>query len=209
MPIGDTLVVTDGLTWQAADIPGTGHYCFVGVLDHPADPAPVPPPPTDFDGFRAFVRGQNNVTWRNFNVVDELDDPSADPFMQPFLIVNYPDKRRYFDFIIERRMPREVKVWLELPIGIAKVFCGEINLDCKFDRKARTARILLPACPRAVVQRVPLVAKSRLKCRFIFEGLTKHGNPGNMLSIGQHFEGAELGRVTWRFDRKRDPKKIY
>ncbi|MDA1315619.1 MAG: S8 family serine peptidase [Acidobacteria bacterium] len=208
VPVGDTLVVTDPLTWQSADIPATGHYCFVGILDHPADPAPVLPSPTDFDGFRAFIRGQNNVTWRNFNVVDELTDPAADPSDQPFLIVNFPDRRRYFEFVIERRIPAEVEVWLELPLEIASAFCGQLDLKCKLDRKKRTAQILLPATPRVVVPRVLLPAKARLNCRFILKSLSKHGNPGNMLSIGQHFEGEELGRVTWRFDAKRDPKDL-
>jgi len=40
IPTGDTLVCSDALVWPAAAIPGDGHYCFIGVLDHPQDPAP-------------------------------------------------------------------------------------------------------------------------------------------------------------------------
>lgn len=208
VPADDTLVVTDALVWPAAQIPAEGHYCFVGVLDHAADPAPVLPSPTDFDGFRSFIRNQNNVTWRNFNVVDELDDPGADPSALPFLIANYPDRRRFFDFVIDRRLPPEIRVWIELPMQIAKPFCGGLDLDCRLDHERRVARIALPNATRMVVPRVLLPPDAKLECRFVVEGLSKHGRPGHLIAIGQHFEGEELGRVSWRFDHKRDPERI-
>lgn len=208
VPMGDTLVVTDPLTWAELDIPGEGHYCLVGILDHPADPAPLLPSPTDWDGFRAFIRNQNNVTWRNFNVIDDVFDPDADPSVQDFLIANFPDARRYFDFVIERRIPRSVQVWLEVPMQIAKAFLRDLDLKVKVDQENQRVRMLLPAASRMVVPRVLLPAKARLNCRFMFKGFSKHGNPGNMISIGQHFKKQEVGRVTWHFSKKRDPKEI-
>ena len=56
----------------------------MAVLDHPMDPAPPIPGPTDWAGFLDMIRNHNNVTWRNFNVVDV--DPSADPIALPFLL---------------------------------------------------------------------------------------------------------------------------
>jgi hypothetical protein len=208
VPADDTLVVTDALVWQSGDIPAEGHYCFVGVLDHPADPAPLLPSPTDWDGFRAFIRNQNNVTWRNFNVVDNLDDPSADPQALPFLIANLRDRRRLFDFVIERRLGHDVQVVLELPLGLAKAFAGDLDLRREIDREQGLARLWLPGAPRLVVPGVLLPAGARVECRFLISGLAKNGRPGNMISIGQHEKGLEVGRVTWRFERKRDPKKI-
>jgi hypothetical protein len=208
VPVGDILTVTDGLIWPEAEIPGEGHYCLVGVLDHAADPAPVLPPPTDFDGFRSFIRNQNNVTWRNFNVVDNIDDPSADPSALPFLVVNFPDRRRVFDFVIERRLPEEAWLWIEVPLALAKPFCARVDLDCRIDKKRQTARIALPRAARMVVPEVLLPAEARLTCRFVVEGLSKYGRPGHGIAIGQHYKGEELGRVSWRFDRKRDPKRI-
>ncbi|MDH3602095.1 MAG: hypothetical protein OEU26_20985, partial [Candidatus Tectomicrobia bacterium] len=202
----DTLKVSDALVWSSGDIPAEGHYCFIGVLDHLADPAPVLPSPTDWDGFRSFIRGQNNVTWRNFNVVDDVFGPGPAPSFQNFLIANYPDRRRIFAFVIERRIPRGVDVWLELPLEIANPFIGDLDLKVDVDREKRIALILLPAAPRMVVPKVLLPAKARFRCRFHFKGLAEHGRPGNMLSIGQHFEDQEVGRVTWRFVKPRDPK---
>lgn len=207
VPPDDSLVVADALVWGAADIPGDGHYCFIGVLDHPADPAPPLPSPTDWDGFRTFIRNQNNVTWRNFNVVDNLDDPSADPHALPFLIANFRDRRRYFDFVIERRLSPRTRVALELPLGLAKAFAGDLSLDIEVDRESRLARLWLPRAPRLTVPRVLLPAGARVECRFLIFGLAKTGRPGNTISIGQHEKDLEVGRVTWRFERKRNPRK--
>jgi hypothetical protein len=203
VPLGETLVVTDPLTWPAAGVPGTGHYCFVAVLDHPADPAPVLPSPTDFDGFRAFIRNQNNVTWRNFNVVEAVAEPSADPSAHPFLIANFPKERRYFDFVIQRRLAREVRVTLDVPAALAKAFMAGMEMDCKLDRKRQRARFLLPSAPYLRAHRVLLPPDARLNCLITFSGVSKHAKPGQMLSISQVFEDEEVGRVTWRFDRKR------
>ncbi|WP_425091760.1 S8 family serine peptidase [Tropicimonas sp. S265A] len=207
VPMGDTLVVADPLTWAEADIPGEGHYCYVGVLNHAADPAPVLPSPTDWDGFRSFIRNQNNVTWRNFNVVDDIEDPSADPAALPFLIANFPDRRRAFDFVIDRRLPREVEVTLELPRAVAKFFADALNVDpIQIDDDA-LMHLPLPTGGRMVIPDVLMPAKARMQCRFIVKNLGK-ARPGNMISIGQFFAEQEMGRVTWRFDRKRDPKQV-
>lgn len=206
VPTGDTLVVSDALTWPAGDIPGEGHYCFVGILDHAADPAPVLPAPTDWNGFRTFIRNQNNVTWRNFNVIDDVFDPGTDPSVQDFLIANFPDRRRFFHFVIERRIPRRVEVWLEVPMEFAKAFIGDLDLEVKVDRRRRLVAMRLPTASRLMVPRVLLPAKIRLKCRFIFKGLSKYARPGNMLSMAQLFKKQEVGRVTWFFSKKRNPK---
>ena len=207
VPADDTLQVSDALVWPSADIPAEGHYCYIGVLDHGADPAPVLPSPTDWDGFRAFIRGQNNVTWRNFNVIDDVFGPGPTPSVHEFLIANYPDRRRFFDFVIERRLPRGVEVWLDVPLEIAKAFVRDQHLEVEVDRQERRVRILLPTAPRLVAPQVLLPPKARFRCRFHFKGLSQHGRPGNMLSIGQHFEEQEVGRVTWRFVEPRDPKE--
>ena len=76
VPTGEVLTVTPGITWAEAEIPAPGHYCFVGIVDHPADPAPSPGS-SDWTNFPTFIKNNNNVTWRNFNVID--NDPAVDP----------------------------------------------------------------------------------------------------------------------------------
>lgn len=199
VPQGDTLVVTDALVWPAADIPATGHYCFVGIVDHPADPAPLLPTPTDWDGFRAFIANNNNVAWRNFNVVDNVGDPSADPVSLPFLIANAPDERRIFALTIEQRLSRGVQVALEVPRVLAKDIIGGLGGKIEEDRETKRVRIHLPAAPSLVVPRLLLGAGARHKCQFILHGVGQNAREGNRLAIAQHFEGAEVGRVSWQF----------
>lgn len=206
-PDDDSLVVTDAVTWMEADIPGPGHYCFVAILDHPADPAPVLP--ATFPSFSDFIRDNNNVAWRNFNVIDDIEDPAGDPSIQDFLIANFPDQeRRVFDLVIERRLPRAVKVTMDVPVQLARAICGELDLKCEFTDDRQRARITLPSARRMVVPKVVLGSNARLKCRFIVEGVSEFGRAGNALSIGQFHEGQELGRVSWQWAKKRDPKNL-
>jgi hypothetical protein len=208
VPQGDMLVVSNALVWPAAQIPATGHYCFIGILSHAADPAPVLPTPTDWNGFLAFIANNNNVAWRNFNVVDVIGEPAADPVALPFLIANAPGERRQFSLSIERRLTRGVEVVLEVPMLIANDIIGGQDLKVEFDRKAKVARILLPTASALTVQRVLLPGGAKLPCRFIVRGAAKRAKPGNSLSIAQVFEGTEVGRVTWQFVKVRKAELI-
>ncbi len=207
VPVGDTLVVTDPLTWAEADIPAEGHYCFIGVAGSADDPAPPLPSATDWNGFASFIKNQNNVAWRNFNVVDAIEDPDQDPYLAGFLIANFPDQRRLFDFVIEQRLAERVNVKLELPLQIMKPFVSGLDVDFKVDRRRRTAIIDLPRSQRLSIRNVALPSEARLQCRFIVEGAAKSGRPGNNISIAQIWDRLEVGRVTWQFSRKRDPER--
>ena len=54
-----------------------GTDVYDGYFLHPRDPAPSPGALLNWTNFNNFIRNNNNVTWRNFNVVD--NDPSLDP----------------------------------------------------------------------------------------------------------------------------------
>src|SRR5690606_6506391 len=93
VPMGEQVMVSDAITWPAAAIPGPGHYCFVGLVGAAGDPAPAPADFLNFDNFRLFIRQNNNVTWRNFNVVDSEPDPAIGFVPMPFLMPGAPDRR--------------------------------------------------------------------------------------------------------------------
>lgn len=125
VPSGNTLVVAPPLTWPAADVPPTGHYCFVAVLDHPQDAAPAIPGPTDWDGFTDIIANNNNVTWRNFNVIDVVADPQADPIELPFLLAGAPGQDRLFDLDIAVHLPEDARLFLMLPPAAAAGLPGQ------------------------------------------------------------------------------------
>ena len=91
VPAGDILTVAEEIVWGQGDIPAAGHYCFVAIASTANDPAPPLAHLTDFDNFNAFIRNNNNATWRNFNVVPSTG-PSADPVVMPFLAVGALDR---------------------------------------------------------------------------------------------------------------------
>jgi hypothetical protein len=210
VPQGDTLVVTDALVWPAADIPATGHYCMVALLDQAQDAAPpLPPGPPSFDwnAFTDFIRAHNNVTWRNFNVVDDLPDPSGDPSALPFLIAGAPDRTRAFDFEIIRRLPERAQLILEIPLAIAGQIAERRMWKFEVDRERMVARILLPALPRLGLCGLKLSAGARHRCQFLVRGGRGLDFRGNGVAIRQVYHDLEVGRVTWEYAaRKRDPR---
>jgi serine protease len=206
VPQGDTLVVADPITWSSADIPATGHYCFVGMIDHPGDPAPPLPAATDWAGFTDFIRNQNNVTWRNFNVVN-VEPDAADTIALPFQIAGAPDRARIFGLEIMQHIPRDIKVWLELPLMIAKPFLYGQNLEYKFDRKKGLVKLRLPARPSMKVPRIKLGKSARIKARLLIEGNKKQQvQPGHRVAIRQLYDDMEVGRVTWQFHNRKTQK---
>ena len=199
VPQTDTLVVSDPLVWSSADIPATGHYCFVGITDHTGDPAPPLPAATDWDGFRSFIRNNNNVTWRNFNVVDLDPNSVSDTMSFPFLIAGAPDMVRMFDLEIQRHLPKEAQAWLELPLMAGKLFLRERLWNHTFDRKKGIVKLQLPAAPKLQFPQLRLNKKLRIKAKFVIEGVKKHVETGHRFAIRQLYENQEVGRITWQF----------
>jgi hypothetical protein len=118
VPTGDLLTVSDAIVWPSAEIPATGHYCFVALIGHAQDPAPAPADFLDWDNFRLFIRANNNVTWRNFNVVNNVPPPAADPpnyVPLPFMAAGAPDKARRMRFEVMGRLPKGAIALLEMP----------------------------------------------------------------------------------------------
>ena len=206
VPQGDTLVVTNPIIWSLADIPDTGHYCFVGILNHPSDPAPPIPGPMDWNGFRNFIRNQNNVTWRNFNVVNMA---SSSPSAMPFLIAGAPDRKRFFDLEIVQHMQKGIQIWLEVPIGLAKQFLEGRRWKFEIDRKKQVIRLLLPSKPRIYLPEMYLGKNAKYKSKFIVKGSRKLMQIGNWIAIRQLFEKEEVGRITWLFHKQKEDRRIF
>src|SRR5690606_30962284 len=113
--------VSDAIIWERENLPPQGHYCLVAIIGTDADPAPLPTDFGDWTKFQRFIRDNNNVTWRNFNVVDnQPDDPSvvieglkfkALPFVSP----GAPDIGRKMQLEVVAKLPEGARVYLEAP----------------------------------------------------------------------------------------------
>ena len=108
VPKGDSLVVTEPITWASSDIPAEGHYCLVGITGNTSDPKTLTQTQVanfiasgmTWEEFDYLIRGYNNVTWRNFNVIDVLPNFTLPLGPYKFKFKGAWDKERYFDILI-------------------------------------------------------------------------------------------------------------
>lgn len=204
VPAGDTLVVAGPIIWRGADIPAGGHYCFVAILDQSSDLKPPVPSETDWDGFCAFICNNNNVTWRNLNVIDNVPDPS----IQAFMMTGAPDRGRLFDVEIIRRLPEKANVILEVPLALFANLPDKSFLKAEIDRKEKIARLALPHLRSFVLENVKLRKGARYPCQLIVTGLKGQKASGHSIAIRQIFEEQEVGRITWAFEEKRGEARL-
>jgi serine protease len=198
VPTGNTLVVTDGLTWSKASLPPAGtHACFVAVLDDPQDPAPPIPAATDWDGFVAMIRNQNNVTWRNFDVINVLADPRADPAIMEFVIAGAPDEPRRFDLEILQDLPDDVSVRWDVAPGFVNQIPDALLARAEAAVGKDGIGFMLPRLPALPLCGVLIPAGARLSCRFVVQPGKGLARGTHRVAIRQVWGGVEVGRVTW------------
>ncbi len=193
---GNVLTVSDEIIWKASGIPETGHYCFVGIIGNDEDPAPDLEDFSDWDKFEHFIRAYNNVTWRNFNVVDNKPDPEEDPnyVVLPFFAPGALDKARQMQLEVVAKLPKGARVLFEMrPNLIDGRQLKELGVDPRRDR----AR--LPAKPRgAVTLRVRFPAKSKARGKLLIYIPKEKRDDEYEVFVRQLYRGKEVGRVTWR-----------
>ncbi len=99
-----------------ANIPAPGHYCFVAVAGNAQDPKPGLASFPTFDEYLAFVNN-NNVVWRNFNVVPGPPSPGPPSgfYRLPFFVPGAFDTSRTFALDSIARLPAGSRALLEIP----------------------------------------------------------------------------------------------
>jgi serine protease len=198
LPTGEQLICANALTWPKAEIPATGHYCFVGLLDHPQDPAPPLADFLNWDNFRLFIRNNNNVTWRNFNVVDV--DPSApDPAPQKFLVAGFPNRRLEMAVEMQLRLPRGAEVMLEAPLRFYREMKADLDV-VKMDGREQIAFARLPSTGRVPLGAGVMPEKARYPMRLHVKLPPADAREFGQILVRQLFQGEEeVGRVSWRY----------
>lgn len=199
VPVGDVLTVSPALVWPDAAIPGTGHYCFVTTLQHPNDPTPPIPGPLDWTTFQDMIRAYNNVTWRNFNVVNVLPDtPDAIPSFA-FNLAGAEDRALPFVFEVERKLPTDAVLELEGPMWLLLRLKGDNPWKLVQCKERRNARLILPALPRILMQEVRVPRGGLLPCVFKIHPRKGKVEYGHGIAIRQLYKGEEVGRINWQF----------
>jgi subtilase family protein len=207
VPMGEVLTVSNGITWPSAAIPATGHYCFVALTGNPQDPAPALADFLDWNNFTQFIRANNNVTWRNFNVVNNVPPPGANPpgfIPLPFMAHGAPDKGRRFDFEIVARLPREAKVLLEVPLEFADQLRLQPGLRSADKNKKKIVWIPINPAGHSGFNNIPFPARIRVPMRLLVALPKSLRGRAYEIFARQVFENAEVGRVTWRLTPNRE-----
>jgi serine protease len=213
VPIAEQLTVSDAIVWHQADIPGPGHYCFVGLVGNAADPAPGPADFLNWDNFRRFIRENNNVTWRNFNVENndpDVDDPTAPKGFKAlkFLAPGAPDKARHMALELLGKLPEGAKAMLEVPLDFYELLheCHQLG-KVSIDRKRAVALIPINPHGRTRFGDVLFPVKSRTTLRLLVQIPDRHRKRTYQIAARQFWEGEEVGRVTWQLQPKQMAKE--
>ena len=207
VPAGNVLTVSPVITWPQAQIPATGHYCFVALIGTAGDPAPAPAALFDWNTYQTFIRNNNNVTWRNFNVVDINPDPSLDPefVVLPFLAPGTPDQARVMNLEIVAKLPAGARAVLEVPLRLMEAV--EERPLFKVDKKRGVARLPVNPFGRFRLGAAVFPAKSTNAMRLLVHIPKDYRDRPYEVFARQLFEEQEVGRVTWRLAQPEKKKK--
>jgi hypothetical protein len=199
VPSGDLLTVSDAITWAAASIPAPGHYCFVALIGTARDPVPDPAAFLNWNNFLRFIRENNNVTWRNFNVVNNVPSVAGAPpnfLVLPFLAPGAPDEARLMQLEVLARLPEGAKLLLEMPDYLAEGLCL-LSPEVRINPKRCTVAVPLNPHGRTTFREVAFPAKSRAKLQLLVripDDLRKHAYD---VIARQLYQKQEVGRITW------------
>jgi serine protease len=217
--VGNILTVSNAITWSAASIPASGDFCFVAVLDTPSDPAPPLTDLLNWDNFLRVIRSNNNITWRNLNVVGNqnvVGNPSG-PIRGlvelPFVIPGAPDEARLMQLEVMAQLPEGAKILLETPEYLLQA-AGELpqRLDAKqgagpYDRHDEGfARLPVRAHGRYRLDEVLLPARSRADARLLVRIPEPFLQYQFEVAVRQLYEGEEVGRVSWLLGPMEEPR---
>jgi len=210
VPNGDILTVSDGIPWNS--VPAEGHYCFVGLVGNAQDPAPGPAEMLDWDQFYRFIRENNNVTWRNFNVEHNESDPEAgDPAGYvglKFLATGAPDRARAMQLEFVGKLPEGARLMLEAPRFLLQA-AGE-RMPLPAAGRGKKVGPWLPLNPhgRKLMPAFPFPAKARIPLRLLVHIPENQRRNAYEVFVRQLYKRTEVGRVTWRLVPKQRRRRI-
>jgi len=208
VPTGNLLTVSNAIVWPSAAIPATGHYCFVALIGTAQDPAPAAADFLDWTKFEQFIRANNNVTWRNFNVVNNVPPSATEPpgyLPLPFLAAGAPDQARRMRLEVVSHLPKGSIVLLELAPEMARLFGARPMPPVKGVRNRRVVHVAVNPWSRTAFPDIDFPARARLPMRLLVQLPKEAQDQEFEIFVRQMHRELELGRVTWRLV---PPKKL-
>jgi hypothetical protein len=212
------MLVADPILWNndaamTNPIPASGHYCYICIIGNTEDPMPIittgltgipiPPSPLSdaeviiytWDDFYRIIRDNNNITWRNFNVIEIT--PYATSTHVEFMMAGAPDREIEFEINTSHDLPENTKLTFEFNEAFARilaraklpVYPSDHNkdifyLELKEKKINEFTKLILP--PKF---------KAPCKLNIIFpEGIKKSTH---RVSVSQLSKEVAVGGITW------------
>jgi hypothetical protein len=219
------LTVSPPIRWAQADMPTVaGHYCFIALVGSALDPMPDVSGldlnwdmANNWDRFFRFVGNNNNVAWRNYNIVAmpsgppmPLPPPVPDdmPFREvAFLTRGAPNEVVKMKLRIGAQLPAKSRIFLQVPLG----FLDLLEEHARFvaiDKKSRVAYIPIRHSGEHTVGEILYPSDSEFELKLLISIPEKYRKYDYEVYAVQIFKGKEMGRVTWRFTSKKERKKL-
>lgn len=208
VPPGSVVRVSNpGVIWPADALPGPGHYCFVATVGNAYAPAPNPASFASFDDFMNYIYANNNITWRNFNVVvparGQLHFPWGEFVPLRFLVAGAWDQARTFALETHAELPEGSRVALQVPHWIGRGLNPahpdiEEFEDLETDpENPRRLRVPLPARGRKSLGSIELPAAATAASHLLVHIPPERHRQTHQVVVRQLHEGREVGRITW------------
>lgn len=208
VPPGSVVQVSNpGITWPADKLPGAGHYCFVAAVGNADDPAPNPASFATFIDFENYIYANNNITWRNFNVVGpgqhQIKFPFGDFIPLRFLITGAWDQSRVFNLETQAELPEGSRMALQVPAWLGRALKPALtefeefeDADTDPDNRRRLRLSLRPNLTQRLGE-IELPANTAAASHMLVHIPAKrHVRPYKVI-IRQLDREREVGRITW------------
>jgi hypothetical protein len=201
-------VSTPGITWAQGGIPVPGHYCFIATVGNAGDPEPTPGAFANLDAYVAYIEANNNITWRNFNVVAFAAKHRQGRFREfialPFLITGAWDRPHVFELEAMADLPTGGRLILEVPAWLgrgleqgATKFEEHEDADADPDDRPRL-RVTLESRGATPLGTIELKADARAASHLLVRVPGEDRHSSFEVAIRQLYQGREVGRITWR-----------
>ncbi len=211
-PLQNSITVLNPIDWPQSDIPDAGHYCFIATIGSDDDPDPVGNPNLlnlyyDFDNFLNLIRLNNNVTWRNFNVVEIAAATAvSNPIPLPFIAPGAPDKDRKMQLEIGLRLPKNAQAWLEGPAEFMKRSAPTTYYLQNGEEKG-TLKLPLNLNRINPLREMVFPAKSRHNLRILVYLPPDSRQQTHECFVRHLYKNEEVGRIKWRLEPPKTQQK--
>lgn len=193
VPAGDILTVADAIRWSGDDMPGSGTFALIAVLDHPLDPFVPIADFGDADIIAARIGWQNNVAHRTYEFLAYQERPSGIVTVMPLGVdLGGPlDIPLQFEIDLNAQLPRGSSIWVETQSGFARSEGARVE-------RLKGGRVRMQFKPNGRQKIGEVMLSKKAQPLQVLVHLPKGTKTSHEVYVSQRYRGQEVGRVTWR-----------